>query len=165
MEIAELFSWIFGGLLIISCGAMMVTKNLFYAAITLMLAFLAVAAIYILYGAEFVAISQIVVYVGGVLVLLVFGILLTHRVQGYRVEVSSYRIVPGLLISGAFFYLLVNVIYNLPATSDQSVSAGNTIEQIGVNLVTENILVFEAVAILLLVALIGAATIAKPEKP
>jgi NADH-quinone oxidoreductase subunit J len=143
---------------------MMLTRNLFYAAILLMLAFLAVAAIYILYGAEFVAISQIVIYVGGVLVLLVFGILLTHRVEGYKVEVSSYRIIPGLLISGAFFYLLVNVIHNLPDTAGAIAQQGKTIEQIGVNLVTENILVFEAVAILLLVALIGAATIAKPEK-
>lgn len=161
---AELFSWFFGGLLVISCGVLLLTRNLFYAAITLMLAFLAVAAIYILYGAEFVAISQIVVYVGGVLVLLVFGILLTQRVQGYKVEVSSYRIIPGALISGAFFYLLVNLIHNLPSLSGKSAVSENTIEQIGINLVTENILVFEAVAILLLVALIGAATIAKPEQ-
>lgn len=164
MEIAELFSWIFGSLMVVSCVAMMLTRNLFYAAIILMLAFLAVAATYILYGAEFVAISQIVIYVGGVLVLLVFGILLTHRIEGYKVEVSSYRIIPGLLISGAFFYLLVNVIHNLPDTAGAIAQQGKTIEQIGVNLVTENILVFEAVAILLLVALIGAATIAKPEK-
>ncbi len=164
MEIAELFSWIFGGLLVMGCIVLVVTRNLFYAAITLMLAFLAVAAIYILYGAEFVAISQIVVYVGGVLVLLVFGILLTHRVEGYKVEVSSYRIIPGLLISGAFYYLLVNLIHNLPDGSEPLVQHSKTIEQIGVNLVTENILVFEAVAILLLVALIGAATIAKPEE-
>ncbi|MEQ9298190.1 MAG: NADH-quinone oxidoreductase subunit J [Cyclobacteriaceae bacterium] len=165
MEIAELFSLIFGGLLALGCMILVLTKNLFYAAITLMMTFLAVAAIYILYGAEFVAISQIVVYVGGVLVLLIFGILLTQRVQGYKVEVSSYRIIPGALISGAFFYLLVNVIHNLPSHSGTSTISGNTIEQIGINLVTENILVFEAVAILLLVALIGAATIAKPEQP
>ena len=164
MEIAELMSWAFGGLLISGCIILMVTRNLFYAAITLMLAFLAVAAIYILYGAEFVAISQIVVYVGGVLVLLVFGILLTQRVQGYRVETSSNRIFPGLIISGAFFYLLVNLIHNLPENANAQTMPSNTVEQIGINLVTENILVFEAVAILLLVALIGAATIAKPEE-
>ena len=165
MEIAELFTWIFGGLLAISTGVLMFTRNLFYAAITLMLAFLAVAALYILYGAEFVAISQVVVYVGGVLVLLIFGILLTHRVDGYKVEVSSYRVIPGLLISGSFFYLLVNLIRQLPEANDPTTSGSKTIEQIGINLLTENILVFEAMALLLLVALIGAATIAKPEQP
>ena len=164
MEISSIGTVIMAGMVAAGCIGLAVTKNLFYAAITLMIVFLVVAGLYVVWGAEFVGISQIVVYVGGVLVLIVFGILLTQRIQGYKVETSSYRIIPGLIVSGAFFYLLVNLIYNLPVGNHTEISKEDTVPQIGINLVTENILAFEAIAILLLVALIGASTIAKPEK-
>ena len=164
MEISDIAVLVLSGMMVSGCIGLAITKNLFYAAITLMLIFLALAAVYMVSGAEFVGISQIVVYVGGVLVLFVFGILLTQRVQGYKVETSSYRIIPGLLVSGAFLYLLINLIHNLPLGETVKENIDSTVPQIGINLVTENILVFEAIALLLLVALIGASTIAKPEK-
>ena len=57
----------------------MFTKNILYAALALMTTFLSMAVIFIFLGAEFVAITQILVYVGGILILLVFGIMLTNK--------------------------------------------------------------------------------------
>lgn len=146
-------------------AAMLVfTKNLFHASLGLMLLFLSIAALYVLLGAEFVAVGQIVIYVGGVLILLVFGILLTNRVEGGKALFATYRVFPSILISATVLLILWQIIGQLPmphaAQSDTDV-----IPSIGTNLMTTNIIPFELIAVLLLISLVGAAYIIKPGRP
>lgn len=165
--------YIFSALTIAAGLFILFSKNLIYGAFALFVAFLGVAALYVLAGADFLAVSQIMIYVGGILVLLIFGIMLTQQKEKSddasrhnRVEVPVTRKWWGFLIGGGFFVLLVRVI----AASDfrmagEEMSSKSTIKTIGVELMTSHLLPFEIAAILLLVALVGAAYLALNRNP
>ena len=124
--------------------------------------FWAVAALYVFAGADFIAVTQIMVYVGGILVMLIYGVMFTNRqknVTGMLVE--SKNLFLGLGVAILLFSILAKGIYQtdfdyLPSSSLQE----SSIDKLGVGLMTDYLIPFELSAILLLVALMGAATIA-----
>jgi len=149
------------------------SKNLIYAAFALFLTFLGVAALYVLAGADFLAVTQIMVYVGGILVLLIFGIMLTQKTNKEsissapnRVAVPVARAIWGSVIGGGLFiflsYIIVDARFQM---TGNIISSKSTIKTIGVELMTSHLLPFEIAAILLLVALIGAAYLALNRNP
>lgn len=149
------------------------SKNLIYAAFALFLAFLGIAALYVLAGADFLAVTQIMVYVGGVLVLLIFGIMLTQKADKSAVSSSPNKIVVLLkrevwgFIAGAgvfacLSYIILSANFSMDGITNSSHS---TVKTIGVELMTSHLLPFEIVAVLLLVALIGAAYLALNRNP
>jgi NADH-quinone oxidoreductase subunit J len=141
-----------------------ITRNLFYAALYLMVVLLAIAALFVLLGSEYVAVSQVVVYVGGVLILLIFGILLTNRMDKSKITVLSYRALPAGILCIGFLTILWQVISQLDPNKVISSSNPNSIATIGVNFLTTHLLVFEMIGLLLLVALVGAASIIKEDQ-
>ena len=149
------------------------SKNLIYGAFALFIAFLGVAALYVLAGADFLAVSQIMIYVGGILVLLIFGIMLTQKkeksddsTRHNRIEVPITRKIWGALTGIGLFGLLVKVILSSDfRMAGEEMSTKSTIKTIGVELMTTHLLPFEIAAILLLVALIGAAYLALNRNP
>jgi NADH-quinone oxidoreductase subunit J len=141
-----------------------ITRNLFYAALYLMVVLLAIAALFVLLGSEYVAVSQVVVYVGGVLILLIFGILLTNRMDKSKITVLSYRALPAVILCIGFLTILWQVISQLDPNKVISSSNPNSIATIGVNFLTTHLLVFEMIGLLLLVALVGAASIIKEDQ-
>src|SRR5947208_1960392 len=80
---------------LLSCFA----KNLVHAAFSLLFAFMGVAGIYVLLQADFLAISQLLIYVGGIMVLLVFGVMLTNRISGLDINAGTGRRLPAALVS------------------------------------------------------------------
>jgi NADH-quinone oxidoreductase subunit J len=140
------------------------TRNLFYAALYLMVVLLAVAALFVLLGSEYVAVSQVVVYVGGVLILLIFGILLTNRVDKSSIVVFSYRRLPAAVLCIGFLAILWQIISQIGADKVANTTNPNDIATIGVNFLTTHLLVFEMIGLLLLIALVGAASIIKEEQ-
>ena len=171
MESAAFYS--FSTLAIVSALFILFTKNLIYAAFGLFLTFLGVAALYVLAGADFLAVTQIMVYVGGILVLLIFGIMLTQKANketesttANRIEVPITRVAWGFLVGSGLFLFLGYVILSarFRMTGD-IISSKSTIKTIGVELMTSHLLPFEIAAILLLVALIGAAYLALNRNP
>lgn len=165
--------YIFTALTLLAGLFILVSRNLIYGAFALFLAFLGVAALYVLAGADFLAVSQIMIYVGGILVLLIFGIMLTQKreksddsTRHNRVEVPITRRIWGVLVGVGFFGLLVKVILSSDfAMAGAEMSTKSTIRTIGVELMTSHLLPFEVAAILLLVALIGAAYLALNRNP
>jgi NADH-quinone oxidoreductase subunit J len=160
---------IFAFLTVISAAGVLLFRNVLYAAFSLLITFLGVAALYVLAGADLLAVVQIVIYVGGVLVLLIFGIMLMQRSAGQGPVSGTGNRFIGLLAAGSLFGLLFTVIMSVNARSigwiGRAEAAGNTVTQttlpdIGLNLMTTSVLPFEVAGILLLVALIGAAYIA-----
>jgi NADH-quinone oxidoreductase subunit J len=148
------------------------TKNVFYAAYSLLLTLLGVSGLYVFAGADFLAVSQIMIYVGGILVLIIFGIMLTNNKniqrqtnQSNKILVTHHNIFWAVLVATLLFlgYLKVILEANFNIISRQT-HTGSTVKQIGVNLMTDYVFAFEVVGILLLAALIGAAFIAKKEK-
>ncbi|TDE12495.1 NADH-quinone oxidoreductase subunit J family protein [Dyadobacter psychrotolerans] len=171
MEAAAFYS--FSILAIISALFILFSKNLIYGAFALFLTFLGVAALYVLAGADFLAVTQIMVYVGGILVLMIFGIMLTQKASKdttsttpNRVEVLLSREFWGFLTGTGFFIFLGYIILDsqFKMTGD-IISSKSTIRTIGVELMTSHLLPFEIAAILLLVALIGAAYLALNRNP
>jgi NADH-quinone oxidoreductase subunit J len=142
----------------LSAIAILVSKNVFKAALCLLICLLSIAAIYILAFAEFVAITQILIYAGGILVVIIFGIMLTSKMAGKPLKVASTNIFSGLLASVVLFALFVNFLadYTIPAVQG-SIKTSGSIETIGINFMTGFALPFEIVGILLMVALLGAA--------
>ena len=137
-------------------------KNIFHSALFLVLCFFSVAGIYILLEAEFLAAVQVLIYVGAITILMIFAIMLTHKLYSAKIRQSNEQVIPGLIIVGA---LLVATISALGSTawklSFETSSAQSTVG-IGRLLLTRYVLPFEIVSVVLLTALIGAVIIASP---
>lgn len=149
------------------------TRNVMYAAFCLFIVLLGVAALYVLAGADFLAITQLLVYVGGVLILLIFGVMLTHRTHRESSGKSNAVLTSHLnRFSGAFvaiavfsalFWLIAHTRF-LITESPKIPAHYATIRQVGINLMTTHVWAFEVAGLLLLVALVGAAYLATERK-
>lgn len=161
--------YIFGILAILSGAYMVLTRNLLYAGFALLVTLLSVAGIYVLLYADFVAVTQLMVYVGGVLVLILFGIMLSSRVHDKSVLSENVNkgwgiTVSLLLLTGLIYTIIKTNFDTLPwlQNNQESILATqeSTIYTIGIKLMTDFVVPFEVASLLLLIALIGAAYIA-----
>lgn len=158
----EVLFYIFSGLLLLSALFILITKNVLYAAFSLVVSLLSVAAIYVFAQAEFLAITQIMIYVGGIIVLIIFGVMLTNKVGKEALLIKSGNRFWGLGIMGSLSALLIATVVriNVGLISSNTTSELTTTNKLGVGIMTDYVLPFELVAILLLVVLIGALSIA-----
>jgi len=147
------------------------SKNVLYAAFSLLLTFLGIAALYVLAGADFLAITQILVYVGGILILLIFGVMLTNQAgnkQNTKNDIfteSTNRIL-GFLVavavfSGLFYTFARARFMDIQTVLFENIEPVATTKTIGIQLMTNFVLPFEASGILLMATLIGAAYLSK----
>lgn len=147
----------------ISALGILFIKNVFHAALLLLVCLLSIAGIYVLNFAELVAVTQILVYAGGILVILLFGIMLTSRLSGKTLLVNNNRWFEGMLVGVPLFILLciflIKETFSKKAINPEP-GNWNNINLIGINFMTDYLLPFEVAGILLLIALIGAAVVA-----
>lgn len=139
------------------------SKNLIYSVFSLMATFLGVAGLYIFLMADFLAVAQVMVYVGGILVLLIFGVMLTQKITSVIINHQSLNRIWAILLGAALLAIMAYVIYSTSWFAGDPVLQKGTINEIGHLLMTKYLLAFEAISVLLLGALIGAATIARGE--
>lgn len=171
--------FIFLGLItVFSAVFVALSKNLVRSVFMFFVTLLSVAGLYVFALADFVAVTQIVIYVGGVLVLMLFTFMLSsketlEKLQQRRNAVFSMKKLMALLVAAGFLVVLINAIFKLhPQNLDWILAAqnntflpqDNTVTNIGLNLMTNFLLPFEAVSILLMMALIGAAHLARKEQ-
>lgn len=150
----------------------LLTKNVLYAAFSLLLTFLGVAGLYVLAGADYLAITQVMIYVGGILVLMIFGVMLTNKDREGGPDTTATtqhhnQFMGTLAAIGLFTVLLIAILkVNFSALSGASGSLLNqsSVAITGIQLMTGFVLPFEVAAILLMVALISAAYIAGKSK-
>jgi NADH-quinone oxidoreductase subunit J len=128
-----------------------ILPRLIHAALCLVMAFLGIAAFYFLLGAEFVALAQILVYVGAVAVLIVFTILLTRREQEEAAVPVNWG---GVLVGLAVFAALLCALVTTPLVSSPCTGI-LTVKQIGQVLMADYVWPLEATGVLLTAALIG----------
>lgn len=140
-----------------SAGAMILSRHVFRSALFLLVCLLSVAALYVLSFAEFLAVTQILIYAGGVLVIIIFGIMLTTRISGRPLIVQNTRIVAGAVAAVTLFALLVRYLPDLPV--NQQALAPRDMHATGITIFAEHVLPFEVAGVLLLIALVGAAVI------
>jgi len=174
--------WIFYiiALVAVVSALMVVTRpNAVHSAMWLVLTFFAVAGLFVLQGAEFIAAVQVLVYAGGIMVLFLFVIMLVNleQVEGFvrtRMRFSVAVILAGLMLASvgvAFRLAGVTQVVPLPdgglsgalaGVGDPSLTGGN-LELVGTKLLTIYLLPFELVSVVLLVAVIGAVVLARRE--
>jgi NADH-quinone oxidoreductase subunit J len=157
--------YLFAAVTLGSAAVVVLARSLIYSAFALLFTFFGVAGLYLLLGADFLAATQLLVYVGGILVLLLFGVMLTHKLYDLDLKSEVTQFVPGLIIS---FVGLVPVLVSTALRTPWAAGAGRapspTTREIGLLFMKEYLLPFEAASILLLVALMGAAMIVRRRK-
>jgi len=163
MNLADFLFYFFAVITVVSAFLVVTFKNIIYSAYSLLLTFLGVAGIYVLLGADFIAIVQVIVYVGGILILILFGVMLTNKIQNVPIKTEASFIIPASITIGAFGGILVSTFMNTRWKSMPAELAVSTLGDVGKLLMNEYILIFELLGILLLVALIGAASIARKQ--
>jgi NADH-quinone oxidoreductase subunit J len=137
------------------------SKNLIHSAFALLFTFFGVAGLYAFLGADFIAAAQMVIYVGGILVLLIFGVMLTHKISEMKLKSETFQFWPGLILVGIVFAGLVLVMLRTTWNSPAAQPLKPTTAAIGELFMKEYILPFEIASIFLLIALIGAAMIVR----
>jgi len=144
-----------------SAAGVVLSRSLIYSAFSLLFTFFGVAIFYVLLGADFLAATQVLIYVGGILVLLLFGVMLTHRLYNLNLTTERFQLIPGILISFAVFVCLAlaAIQTHWHWVGDKSVQP--TTDTIGRAFLGDYLLPFELASILLLIALIGAAMLVR----
>ncbi len=161
MEMLDVLFVFFAAMVVLPVVYMLLTKNIIRAAFALAVSLLGLAAIYVLLHAELMAVVQILIYAGGIIVLVIFGIMLTRRVSGEGVVTYHRNVIFGGAIVAILLGLLIWAIWQSELTWNGEAHTVNQVQKVGVSLMTTYLLSFEVVAFLLLVALVGASYLAK----
>lgn len=151
---------------VISAALVVTVRNLIHAGLWLVITLAAVAAVYVQLEADFLAVVQVILYIGAIAILIIFSVMLTRRVMAdtgpQRIPQWPLAAVVSLLVFGGLAFLLVQVPW--PLAPDVDVS--DTVLALGEAFVDPNLFVipFEVATVLLLVALIGSISLALPER-
>jgi NAD(P)H-quinone oxidoreductase subunit 6 len=125
--------------------------------------FMGVAGLYIFLGADFVAAVQVLIYVGGILVLILFAVMLTHRITDVQITNRAAGRIPALIVVGVLTYLLIDAINETPWAKAKEVVYAATTAKIGDLFLYTYLLPFELASLVLLAALIGAVVLSRKE--
>jgi NADH-quinone oxidoreductase subunit J len=141
------------------------SRNIVRSAFALLFAFFGVAGIYVFLLADFIAVTQLLIYVGGILVLILFGVMLTNRQILVDAKSSPMQMLPAAIIIASFAGTLLGIVWSTDWKIPLQLSTvKETAPKIGELLLTKYLLPFEIASVLLLVALIGAVMIARRDK-
>ncbi len=151
------FCVIAGGIFVVS------SRNLFHSAVFLVFTLFSVAGIFVMQNAYFLAAIQVLIYVGAVAMLMIFGVMLTTQLTNVGLRHVNEQAWPALAVCLFFLGFLVYGLWDTPFKVSQAAAPAEVTRSIGTLLMTEYVLPFEVVSVLLLVALIGAVVIAKKE--
>jgi NADH-quinone oxidoreductase subunit J len=160
--LVEVLFWVFAAILAVSALAMICVRNPVHSALLLVLCFFTSAAIWLLIEAEFLAVVLILVYVGAVMVLFLFVVMMLDiNVEEIRARFTRYTWL-GALVAGIVVFQLVSVVWTRSLGVDvtqggtpQPADYSNTAE-LGKALYTEYVYPFELAAVLLLIAIVAA---------
>lgn len=150
----DIVFWILAAITVGAALAVIVIRDIFRAALCLILFFLSIAGIYITLYADFLALVQILIYVGAVSILIIVGIMLTRDVwQGNpsgKLRIPAFAV--GILLLGVLIFAMINTGWQISDVPPQT----PTTAAIGIKLFGEYILPMEIAAVLLLSAILGA---------
>src|SRR5262245_10981344 len=156
--------YLFAAITVLSGAVVVLALSLIYIAFALLFTFFGVAGLYLLLGADFLAATQLLVYVGGILVLLLFGVMLTHKLYDLDLKSEVTQFVPGIIISVGLFLVLTVTALRTPWAVGAGRAPQPTTRAIGQLFMKQYLLPVEAASVLLLVALMGAAMIVRRRK-
>ena len=154
--------YLLAGMILISAALVVTLKNIFHCALALITVLLGLAALYFVLGAPFVGMMQLMIYVGAIMILILFAIMLTSRISDKVVSVSNRQVIPALLAVGCFLFL---VLMPLSQTVLPQNPGGkfDPIFDLSYALMTTYLLPFEVISIVLLAVLVGAIALARKD--
>ena len=170
--------FLLSALITVGCAVgVLVTRNIMHSCVFLLGCLIGMAGLYATLGADFVAVTQIMVYVGGIVILMLFAVMLTGGKDFVSKAQNLLGLAPtmgnrwtySIAIGVAVVFLLTNIklINNVFQAAQPRVIGDqfpSTVNQIGHLLIKDHVLAFEISSVLLLGALVGAAIIARPRK-
>ncbi len=159
----EFVFWLVAAITVMSAAFVVLNNQLIYSAVALLFTLFGIAGLYVFLWADFIAGIQILVYVGGILVLVIFGIMLTNKIRSVRISHKSIQQGVGGVIAFWFFIFLFISLSKAPWAVSTAVEPSGTVREIGILLLTDFLLPFEIISVLLLGALIGAAVLSRGE--
>ena len=175
MNTEQLIFYFFSALLLTSALMVVSIQNLVRSIFLFFVSLFSLAALYIFALADFIAITQVVIYVGGVLVLMLFAFMLSNKellnsLQPIKKSFKFYQLI-GIFICLAFLFVLVSLNLQIDfsklswiKSSNPIMESDNTTHTIGILSMTRYLLPFEVLSVFLLMALIGAAHLARKGK-
>ncbi len=163
MQLFDIVFYVFAALIVVSTAVVAFSRNLVYSAFALLFTFFGVAGIYVLLSADFLAAVQVFIYVGGILVLIIFAVMLTRGISDVEISNQSLRPVQGALILIGIMAILLGVAFKTQWSLASQLQHEPTTAYIGNALLRKYLLPFEIVSVLLLAALMGAAVIVRRE--
>jgi len=151
-------------LVVVSAFFVVTARNLVYSAVALMGTLFGVAGLYVFLYADFMAAVQVVIYVGGILVLIIFGVMLTNKISAPVLIQTS---MPNRALAAAVVFLiflgLTTILFRTPWHEGVATQPEGTVATIGNALMTRYLIHFEVAGVLLLLALLGAAYLSRRE--
>ncbi|MBI4674955.1 MAG: NADH-quinone oxidoreductase subunit J [Chloroflexi bacterium] len=159
--IAQLVFFVVAVLTLAAAFLTVLVRNVFHAALALVGTFFGVAAIYLMLEAEFLAIVQVLIYIGAIAVLILFAVMLTRGMMQSQESGTNKQWAWAALAIAVLFLGLFILILQVPWVHSGTAVYTDTTPYLGTELLTTYLLPFEVVSVLLLAALIGAFIIAR----
>jgi len=163
MDISTVVFYLIALITVGSAGMVAFSGNIIYSAFALLGTFAGVAGLYVFLGADFVAAVQLLIYVGGILILIIFAVMLTHRITDVEITNRAAGRVPGLILMTVFLILLVATVRETPWVKVKEIVHQPTTGKIGDLFLNHYLLPFELASLVLLAALIGAVVLSRKE--
>jgi len=155
--------YVIAAVTVVSALGVALGNNIVYSAFALMGTLLGVAATFVLLGADFLGVVQVFIYVGGILVLTLFAVMLTHRIADVHVSNRAVGRLPGLVVVGFVFVWMVRLAMRTGWAVGEPGPPSPTTAGIGEAFLTQYVLPFEIASVVLLAVLIGAILISRKE--
>lgn len=155
--------WTLSALTLVAAGGVMVSRNLLHAVLFLILTFIGVAGFFVLLSADFIAMAQVIIYVGAIAVLVLFAVLLTPRAG--RDNGETRWALPGILLAVCLAAIFLFVVHDTSWETADTAPVGLDASSLGTALLTTWVVPFEIASVLLTAALIGAVMLTRsPEE-
>jgi NAD(P)H-quinone oxidoreductase subunit 6 len=163
VRLGDLLFYLFAALTLVGAAGVAYSRNILYSAVGLLAALAGAGALYVFLSADFLAVAQLLVYIGGVLVLILFAVMLTSRITEIEISNVSLGVGGGLALLCATAPILIFVAVATPWTTLPSPTLAPTTREIGNAFLGGWLLPFELASLILLATLLGAVVIARKE--
>lgn len=170
MVAQNIFFYAIAATMIGAAVVVVTSRNVVRAALALIVVFGGVAAQFVILAAEFVAVTQVLVYIGAIMVLMLFGIMLTRAKIGRDGDMTNdYRwpgLITALLLVGVMGYGLVDYFGDDPLPAERQLTSvdGSNTATVSDAIFSQYLVPFEVISVLLLAALVGAIVIARKDR-
>lgn len=167
--IAQASFYAIAGLACVFAFGVVTMRNIFHCAVSLALCLFCVAGVYLFLNAEFLAIVQVLIYVGAIVTLFIFAIMLTANIEDRSIRQANRQALVSAAVAAAilsfFIFMIIGAPWKAaPSGASAGASSGPGLEDIGRALMSAYALPFEFISLILLAALVGAIVIGKVKK-